>query len=876
MKNVRKYFSGLLICSVLASQSNFIFKENVVAAATAAATKKGTVTASSLAVRSSNSTKSAKIGAVKKGTAVTIYATKNGWYQISYGKTKGWVSASYVKLAQAAAPTLSTTSTVSRSTTTKKGTVTASSLTVRKSNNAKSAKIGVVQKNTSVTIYTANSGWYQISYGNTKGWVSANYVKLAQTTVPTTPSIQVQSIKNNDIITKNTPIKGKVTNFGVLSKVNIYVDYKLKGRASFDKNGNFSYTLSVNGLKQGDHTISIEAINKSGKKVISRITINCKVLPVAEFNTPVLNANYVNRIPISGWALHTSGVKEVQVYLNNKYISKAALGGSTPTLKTSYTQYPQNDKAGFHYTLDTKKIPKGKATIKLKVIGKNGSVNFIERTVNIINAASLHILESPKSNLTINNENININGWSLHQTGIKEVKVLLDGKYLGNAKLGVIKKDIQNLYPDYPGSGTSGYSYVIPVNNIPAGKHSITVQSVANNGTIQSKTVSLTISKPDPKVIIEKPDSDVIPTDNKVKITGYALHGSGVKDYEVSVDGQLQENISTGIVRSDVKKLYPQYPNSQNSGFEFLLDISGWSFESHTIEVKITGFDGTISSNKLSLHLPGVNSISYSNSLPYYVDKQLAKGSPVRWDTTLRKWRVLEKDPTKPNYSNDKSYLTYFMDANNFMNDSIKKFMFLKLDFYLNKISQEQQDALISQFNNLLKGKGILANKGAVYLEAGKKANVNPIYLISHSLLETGNGSSVLAKGVTITEILRKDAAGKVYKEKIAPCTVYNMYGIGAFDSDPIGWGTTKAYDEGWFSADTALVEGAEWIGKGYINSEKYKQYTLYKMRWDLDYTYHQYATDVEWAVKQTGRIKTLVNQMENPLLQFEIPLFLN
>lgn len=53
-----------------------------------------------------------------------------------------------------------------------------------------------------------------------------------------------------------------------------------------------------------------------------------------------------------------------------------------------------------------------------------------------------------------------------------------------------------------------------------------------------------------------------------------------------------------------------------------------------------------------------------------------------------------------------------------------------------------------SEVNQLLKGKGILENRGKVFLEAQEKYEVNVIYLVSHALVETGNGKSELAKGI--------------------------------------------------------------------------------------------------------------------------------
>ncbi|MBS4536518.1 SH3 domain-containing protein, partial [Clostridium sp. D2Q-14] len=163
-----------------------------------------------------------------------------------------------------------------------------------------------------------------------------------------------------------------------------------------------------------------------------------------------------------------------------------------------------------------------------------------------------------------------------------------------------------------------------------------------------------------------------------------------------------------------------------------------------------------------------------------------------------------------------------------------------------------------NQLNNILKGKGILEGKGQAFIDASKKYNVNEIYLISHVLLETGNGKSSLATGRTVN--------GK---------TVYNMYGIGAYDHDPIGTGSQYAYNQEWFTPENAIIGGAKFISQRYVNNSSYKQDTLYKMRWNPDTPgTHQYATDIGWAYKQTAKIKELYDLCTDYTLRFEIPKY--
>src|SRR5699024_10470948 len=164
-----------------------------------------------------------------------------------------------------------------------------------------------------------------------------------------------------------------------------------------------------------------------------------------------------------------------------------------------------------------------------------------------------------------------------------------------------------------------------------------------------------------------------------------------------------------------------------------------------------------------------------------------------------------------------------------------------------------------SQLNNILYGKGIIDGLGQAFIDGGKKHSVNEIYLISHALLETGHGTSKLAQGIEVG-INSKGSPVLVTTGNRSSLknikTTYNMFGIGAADADPSRLGAIRAYNEGWFTPQAAVIGGAKFIGDRYIHND-YKQNTLYKMRWNpANPGYPQYATDIGWAVKQVAQIQ--------------------
>ncbi|GIN85358.1 hypothetical protein J6TS2_17440 [Heyndrickxia sporothermodurans] len=201
----------------------------------------------------------------------------------------------------------------------------------------------------------------------------------------------------------------------------------------------------------------------------------------------------------------------------------------------------------------------------------------------------------------------------------------------------------------------------------------------------------------------------------------------------------------------------------------------------------------------------------------------------------------------------DQADVQYYINPANFTSDLRSQLQFLRLSSSANIDVNEVN-------TKILKGKGILAGKGSSFVKASNKHGVNEIYLISHALLETGNGTSKLANGIK-------------YKDK----TVYNMFGIGAKDSCPEECGAKYAYDAGWFTPEDAIIGGAAFVGNQYVQSG---QNTLYKMRWNPafavanGYASHQYASDIGWAYKQTSRMYEIYNLLDSYSITLDIPKY--
>lgn len=107
----------------------------------------------------------------------------------------------------------------------------------------------------------------------------------------------------------------------------------------------------------------------------------------------------------------------------------------------------------------------------------------------------------------------------------------------------------------------------------------------------------------------------------------------------------------------------------------------------------------------------------------------------------------------------------------------------------------------------------LMRGMGETFMKAGQESGLDPRYLVSHAAIETGWGTSNIARDKN------------------------NFYGIGAFDSSPY----ESAY--GYDGAEAGIIGGAKWIADNYYDEG---QTTLDQMANGPK----SYATDPEWANK--------------------------
>ncbi|MHC6181358.1 Ig-like domain-containing protein [Clostridium sp. JNZ X4-2] len=342
---------------------------------------------------------------------------------------------------------------------------------------------------------------------------------------------------------------------------------------------------------------------------------------------------------------------------------------------------------------------------------------------------------------------------------------------------------------------------------------------------------------------------------------GFYMKSDSTSDvqYRIFVNGQYDK-------ADDYTELTDGYTSPDNNGkISSLKTLSGSTNGQKykvVIYIKRTGIKGAHSDvntdydNYTVDYFRCVDSVDNEND--EYINYNVSLNDMVNTQLNISDKAVFVETDVMNNAAS-KNLIKYYSNPNNFL-DGYGKYQFLKLTY--------SDDATADSLNNLLLGKGILEDKGQAFLDAAKANNINVYYLVSHAMLETANGTSVLANGGA-----KNDDGTYLYD-----VPVYNFFGINAVDNSSVLSGTRAAYENGWTTPEAAISGGAKWISGNYINGVEAGQDTLYNMRWNPEEPgQHQYATDVSWAFKQISDIIKGIQNMasDNSLnLEFEIPRF--
>jgi hypothetical protein len=209
------------------------------------------------------------------------------------------------------------------------------------------------------------------------------------------------------------------------------------------------------------------------------------------FDTPDDGSHVRGAVPITGWVIDDLQVDNVKIYRQSNgslvYIGDAMLGAvKRPDVEAAYHYYPNNDRAGWGFSMLTNFLPDGgNGSYTLHAVATDSSgrqATLGTRTVVADNAGAVKpfgSIDTPTQGGTVTGSNYINWGWALTPQPNEvpadgsTIDVQVDGVTVGHPVYNVYRADIASLFPGYKNSGGAAGYFSLDTTLYPNGLHTI-------------------------------------------------------------------------------------------------------------------------------------------------------------------------------------------------------------------------------------------------------------------------------------------------------------------------------------------------------------------------------------------------------------------
>ncbi|WP_338470731.1 SH3 domain-containing protein [Niallia sp. XMNu-256] len=818
-----------------------------------------------LNMRSGASTSTSVVAKLKAGTPVEVYSVSNGWSKVKASGKEGYVSAEYLTKGKTGTSTPPPTAPKPSSTTQYVDVNENIHLNMRSGASTSTSVVAKLKAGTAVEVYSVSNGWAKVKASGKEGYVSAEYLtkgKTGTSTPPPTapkPSSTTQYVDVNENIHLNMR-SGASTNTSVVAKLKagtaVEVYSVSNGWAKVKASGKEGYVSAEYLTKGKTGTSTPPATAPKPSSTIQYVDVNENIH---------LNMR-------SGASTSTSVVAKlkagtaVEVYSVSNGWAKVKASGKEGYVSAEYLT-KTNPKP--------EEVPNKPAQDIVKYVDVDQGVNLNMRNRPTTNASVMVKLARGIEVKVLSEEN----GWTKIIAYGQEGYV--SSEYLSNAKPGSTKETeapTTNSPTDQNSTNQEGFEAdpIAPNHSEPTSEPDLTVPNESESGSevevgdeTQEETDTTSIQYVDvpsgwnlnlregPSTstnILTKLVAGTAVTVLSVENGWARVTANGKTGY---VGTQYLTSKPANLPSQNVNKVYTEYDLTLEESTNIQMKANPQTDQNYAVYIREDALNVNSLTNPTSGVVEGSGwRVRGGAGTEFWIVGKINNGEKVNIKSVSTgndgyKWYEITYNRSWVNASPED--VAHYLDPNNFTDNPVTSFQFLKLS----------ESTSLDQFEvneRILAGKGILEGHAASFIAASERYGVNDMYLISHALLETGNGSSQLANGVEIN--------GK---------KVYNMFGIGAYDGSAVESGAKFAYEQGWFSPVEAIIGGARFISSSYIGKG---QDTIYKMRWNPEaaastgVATHQYATDIRWATKQVKQIHNLYSLIDSYNITLEIPLY--
>ena len=685
------------------------------------------------------------------------------------------------------------------------GIITAETLNVRSGPGSNFEVLYMVNKDDRVTITDTSNGWHKVKNNEDKeGWISSKYISISESseTVSRSSSYEQKEVNTNGLNMRS----GASTSYRVITtlnkgtKVEVISESNGWSKIKYDGRLGYVYSIYLDDIKPSYTNTTTKTVNTNSLNVRSGPSTSNSIVGKLSKGTKVSVISDSN-----GWSKILYNNKEC--YVSSRYLDSKSSSSDNSNNNSSNSTIKETKEVN----TDSLNVRTGPSTSysKLGTLSKGTKVGVISESNGwskiLYNNKEAYVSSQYLSKISSGSTDDNTSN-TVKET--KEVNTdslnVRSGPSTSYSKLGTLSKGTKVGVI----SESNGWSKIL-YNNKEAYVSSQYLSKISSGSTDDntSNTVKETKEVNTDSLNVRSGPS-----------TSYSKLGTLSKGTKVGVISE--RNGWSKILYNDKEA----YVSSQ-----YLSEVGSESGDtgSGSTDVDTGAFgQGTVSDLLLSYtfeqHLSKQVSVSESG----YNRANGSKATKLQIEEKLNPSKIISAS-------------------------SYGKLQFLRIDRYTDGITASELNKFL---NSKVSSSNVFYNKGQQFIDAAKKYDIDVVYFVAHCMWETGYGSSTLAKGQTLTTY-KGQALSK-------PVTVYNFFGIGAYDGTANLSGAETAYKYGWTSIDATIEGSAKWIAANYIKHSSYKQNTVYKMKWN--YGSHQYATDINWCNGIASVMNSLIGYYDN------------
>ena len=436
---------------------------------------------------------------IPQGTTVTVQSLSGTWAKVSYGGKTGYVSSIYLKTVTVAAPVTPAPAPVTTAPIAGTDTrVTTGNLNMRSGAGSTYGILLTIPQGTTVTVQSLSGTWAKVSYGGKTGYVSTVYLKTVVASIPVVPVEPVPVVPDPIVTTPEVPIKdvrettsnlnlrsGPETSYAALLTIpqgtQLVVEALEGAWAKVTYSGSAGY-VSTDYLK----VVETPAEVVTPSDPISSSTIRIEA--------PTGTLEY-NNVTVKGYVLTNTGVKSVSIRVNGIEIGLAEINIARADILEENPTYTNAATSGYQLVLDKDRFNRGSNIVTTVATLTDGTTASASSTIiyNRPEYESRAILDSANV-VDYKNVDIRVSGYARIDSGVKSVRVSLNGRAQGTANYGIMRDDADKSF--------SGYDYLILRNNLFPGQNTIKVEITGNAGESIILTKVIEVEKV-PTVIID-------------------------------------------------------------------------------------------------------------------------------------------------------------------------------------------------------------------------------------------------------------------------------------------------------------------------------------------------------------------------------------